>query len=231
MVSTSLVMVLRSIYDKQNDSLNSISGDFLAAFMKKGAAMNDLTKKHRYRLLGDKRGIEVRVKVAQQLFDVRDPAPFHDRDLDDDFVDYIVSSARELPRSTPFKIVIYIESSETPELSKNSICEAIINFFKYQTERQRIELKSFINRAQVYLIIGLAILGIYLSLTKYFPASSTTNGSNLLREGLLIFGWVSIWRPIELILYDWYPFFEKLRFYRKLSTSEIDVQFSAVIPV
>ena len=47
------------------------------------------SSRKRYRTSGDKSLIEVRVKNAQQLFDVRDPAPFRERDLDDDFVEYI----------------------------------------------------------------------------------------------------------------------------------------------
>jgi len=52
-------------------------------------------KKHRYKHAEGKRWIEVRIKSAQQLFDARDPAPFRERDLDDDFVEYILSSVSE----------------------------------------------------------------------------------------------------------------------------------------
>ncbi|MBC7740932.1 MAG: hypothetical protein H7061_01965 [Bdellovibrionaceae bacterium] len=195
--------------------------------------MDEATKNNRYRISDGKSWIEVRVKVAQQLFDVRDPAPFHDRDLDDDFVDYILASAREFSRAIPFKIVIYIESGETRELPKQAIREAIHNFFEFQAEHQRLALKTFLRRAQVFLIIGLVMLGTCLSLSQALGSSLSgpLTGYGILREGLLIFGWVSIWRPIELILYDWYPLYEKLRFYRKISASEIDVQFPKVTPV
>jgi hypothetical protein len=39
----------------------------------------------------------------------------------------------------------------------------------------------------------------------------------------VIFGWVSIWKPIELLLFDWYPLVEKLRLYRKVLETEIDI--------
>jgi hypothetical protein len=51
----------------------------------------------------------------------------------------------------------------------------------------------------------------------------------ILREGVVIFGWVSIWKPIELILFDWYPLFEKLRVYKKLLGTEIDIRFAATV--
>ena len=60
----------------------------------------------RYRTAGDKSLIEVRVKNAQQLFDIRDPAPFRERDLDDDFVEYISTSVEEIGYNSNLKILI-----------------------------------------------------------------------------------------------------------------------------
>jgi len=49
----------------------------------------------------------------------------------------------------------------------------------------------------------------------------------ILREGIIIFGWVSIWKPIELMLFDWIPLFEKVRLNKKILETEIDIHFSA----
>ncbi|CAN5622168.1 hypothetical protein BH10BDE1_BH10BDE1_09390 [soil metagenome] len=184
-------------------------------------------KKHRYRQSGGKSLIEIRIKTAQQLFDARDPAPFRERDLDDDFVDYIVSAAREAKRKTPLKILIYIEEAESADLPRQSIQEAITTFFAYQTDRQHNDLKSFMRRAQVFLVIGLGILATCLGLVQNFFKPGEYGALGILREGLVIFGWVSIWKPLELILYDWYPLYEKLRFNRKLLRSEIEIKFDA----
>jgi hypothetical protein len=190
---------------------------------------NTLVPKSRYKVVDGKLCIEVRIKVAQQLFDSRDPAPFRDRDLDDDFVEYVVDSARELPRSAPIKLVIYVDAPEAKDLPKKSICDAIYNFFDYQAERQRLDLKSFMSRAQVFLAIGLVILALCLAVSQNIAGVNSLGSFNLLREGVIIFGWVSIWKPIELILYDWYPLYEKLRFYRRLLAADIDVLFPAAV--
>jgi len=187
--------------------------------------MTEAKKKQRYRHIEGKRWIEVRVKSPQQLFDSRDPAPFRERDLDDDFVEYIVSSAREFSYSTPIKIVIYIDDIEAKDLPKAAIREAIHSFFTYQIDLQRGNLRTFIKQAQIYLAIGVFVLIACLSLTQKFMPAPMFGSSGVLRESLIIFGWVSMWKPIELILYDWYPLFEKLRFFKKLLTTEIDVRF------
>ena len=123
-------------------------------------------KKERYRQLGGKRLIEIRIKSAQQLFDARDPAPFRERDLDDDFVEYVVSAARESKRKTPLKLLIHIEDGETADLPTQSIQEAITAFFAYQTDRQSSDLRSFLRRAEVFLLIGLTILAICLGVAQ-----------------------------------------------------------------
>ena len=169
----------------------------------------------------------MRVKTCSQLFDSRDPAPFRERDLDDDFVEYIVASAREFSISSPLKIVIYIEESETKNLPRDSIREAIHSYLTYRIDMLRGDLKSYIKRAQLFLLIGLIVLAACIA------AAQSLNGGNppwplgILREGIVVFGWVSIWKPIELILFDWYPLFEKLRLYKKLLATEIEIRFTA----
>jgi hypothetical protein len=189
--------------------------------------MSDVKKKHRYKHSGGKRWIEVRVKSAQQLFDARDPAPFRERDLDDDFVEYIVSAVREFSISSSLKIVIYIEEGESKDLSKASMCEAVHSYFGYRIDLQRGDLRDFMKRAQLFLLIGLVVLVTSIGVAQSISLPNPPGALGILREGIVIFGWVSIWKPIELILFDWYPLFEKLRLYKKLLATEIDIQFTS----
>jgi hypothetical protein len=188
--------------------------------------VSEVKKKHRYKHAEGKRWIEVRIKNPQQLFDARDPAPFHERDLDDDFVEYILSAVREFSISSPLKFVIYVEENETKDMPKDSIREAIHSYFIYKTDLQRGDLKTFIKRAQLFLLIGLVVLGSCIGVAQSLTIPSPPGAIGILREGIVIFGWVSIWKPIELILFDWYPLFEKLRYYKKLLATEIDIRFA-----
>lgn len=188
--------------------------------------MSDKKRKHRYKHVEGKRWIEVRVRSPQQLFDARDPAPFRERDLDDDFVEYIFSAAREFTIATPLKLVIHIEDKESKDLNKDSVRDSIREYFSYRIDLQTNELKNFIKRAQVYLAIGLVILFVCLSFAQKLGPPLSPGSIGILREGIVIFGWVSLWKPIELILFDWYPLYEKLRYYKKLLKTEIEIRFS-----
>ena len=56
--------------------------------------------------------IEVHVGELSQLFNAIDPSPFHEKDLDHDAEEFIVSWTREFPLDEQVVLVIYL--SEIP---------------------------------------------------------------------------------------------------------------------
>ena len=56
------------------------------------------------------------------------------------------------------------------------------------------------------LAIGLAFLGAVLRASEVLGEWAAENiFVSILEESLLIGGWVAMWRPIEIFLYDWSP--------------------------
>lgn len=187
--------------------------------------MSESKKRHRYKHVQGKRLIEVRVKSTSQLFDARDPAPFRERDLDDDFVEYVLTSAQEFSSKRPLKIVIHLDEGEADDLPKESIREAIVSYFSYKIDVQRVELKSFIKKAQFFFLVGAILLAACLALAQTITPLQHLGLLSIFREGLVIIGWVSMWKPIELLLYDWYPKYENLKLLKKIHSAEIEILF------
>jgi len=54
----------------------------------------------------------------------------------------------------------------------------------------------------------------------------------VLREGLVITGWVAMWRPVEVLLYDWWPMVEQRRWITKALEAPIDLRYQrgSVVP-
>lgn len=178
----------------------------------------------RYRKINGKETIEIRVNDALQLFDSRDPAPFRDRDLDDDFTDYVIASADEIPFRTPVRIQIYIAKSSS-DLRAEPIIEAIQSYLEYQVDLKRNQFAKIMRMAQSFLLVGLAILSACLMLSRWVKTFESELFGSALGEGIVIFGWVSMWKPLELLLFDWYPIYDRIRLLRKLLKSEIRVDF------
>jgi hypothetical protein len=66
-----------------------------------------------------------------------------------------------------------------------------------------------------------------LSLAQLVALVFTGSVGAALREGLLIAGWVVIWRPVELLLYDWIPVRRERRVMQRLLAMPIDVRIGS----
>jgi len=44
-------------------------------------------------------------------------------------------------------------------------------------------------------------------------------------EGFLIGGWVAMWRPLEVFLYDWWPIRAEGRLLKRLSTMPVRIEY------
>ena len=55
-------------------------------------------------------------------------------------------------------------------------------------------------------------------------------GVQIVDEGLYIVGWVAMWRPLEIFLYDWRPIWHRLRLFAKLATVPVAVRMTRVTP-
>jgi hypothetical protein len=167
--------------------------------------------KARYRTEGDFTCIDMVTKSAQQLFDMRDPSPFRERDLDDDAVDYLLSSARDIGRQAKLRVVFTIAGERDPVLDESEIVAAVRGHLSYEREKQSRKIRELLARGRRFLLVGLSTLAIFLSaaeLTKYL---AVTHFTQILHEGLVITGWVAMWRPLEILLYEWWPHVEQRR--------------------
>ncbi len=178
----------------------------------------------RYRIEEGRACIEIRVKTTQQLFDGRDPAPFRERDLDEDAVDYIVGAAEEIAPSVGLKLVVWIsERSDDAKLENAMVTDAIRTHFDYECDRLRRAMHEHVRQGHIALCVGLAFLVVFLLLAELTTMLSPGHVRQILREGLVITGWVAMWRPLELLLYDWWPLVRKRRLFRRILAADIAI--------
>jgi hypothetical protein len=86
------------------------------------------------------------------------------------------------------------------------------------------ELRVLLRRGWISLLIGLAFLIALLTLSEVVTARLTAGAlADVLHESLVIGGWVAMWRPLEISLYDWWPFVGKRRTYEVLARIPIRI--------
>jgi hypothetical protein len=181
----------------------------------------------RYRTEGGRSCIDLNIRQSRQLFDGRDPAPFHERDLDDDAVAYILDASQEISRTQPLALVVTISDEPEPRLAPELIAAAIRSHFAYAGEQIERRLREHLRRGHVTLGVGLAVLVLFLTLAQLTVSLTAGTVREILREGLVITGWVAMWRPLEILLYDWWPLIDERRHIRRILEAKVSIRYPA----
>ena len=180
----------------------------------------------RYRIEEGTTCIDIKLRTGKQLFDRRDPAPFRERDLDGDAVEYILGAVQELPPRAPFKLVFWISDEPAPRLSTETIADAVQTHFKYEVEKLQRRMREHVRQGQLTLVVGLTVLIAFLSLAELTLKLPAGHLRQILREGFVIAAWVAIWRPLDVLLYEWWPLVRQRRRCARVAAADIVVERS-----
>ena len=165
--------------------------------------------------------IELELQETSQLFNSMDPSPVEHKDLNDDVEEFIISSSQEYRPDQSLTLRIHLEkwpADDPTDLVRSSIH----NYFEYRGNLNHLAFRRLMRRGRASLLIGLLFLAACLATSRLLLGDIEGTWAGILRESLTIAGWVAMWRPMEIYLYDWWPLRRQGRLYRKLS--QIPVQ-------
>jgi hypothetical protein len=164
--------------------------------------------------------IEVRLRELAQLFNSMDPSPFIDRDLDANAEEFIVSWAREHPTGHELELAIHLATPPPPDRAAG-VQEAVQHYFKARAQMKRSEFRHLMKVGRQSLTIGLMFLAGCLFLAGLAAKLGAGTAADIVREGLTILGWVAMWRPLQIYLYDWWPLLEEQRLFARLARMHV----------
>ena len=171
--------------------------------------------------------IEVRVAELRQLFNAIDPSPFGERDLDPKAEAFIVGWSREVPADAPLALLVHLDRPPGRADEAALLREAIHQFFAARAEEARRRLRHLFHLGRVSLAIGLAVLAACIGLAQLVVRwTGGTGVGQVLHESLLIGGWVAMWRPLEVFLYDWWPIRADRRLFDRLAAMPVRLTYA-----
>lgn len=173
--------------------------------------------------------IEIRVAGLKNLFNSMDASPFRERDLDPSAEELIVSWAREAPRGAALGLAVTVDRTPGPVDERASLREAIGEFFKHRATVTRRRLRELLRIGRTSLVVGLVFLVAAVWLAGFVAGlMSNERLGELVREGLVICGWVAMWHPLEIFLYGWWPIRREAKLYDRLSVMPVRIIYSGV---
>jgi hypothetical protein len=171
--------------------------------------------------------IEIRVSELRQLFNAIDPSPFQERDLDPRADEFIVEWAGELPPTEPWALVVHLDRAAGRADEADILRDAIHQYFGQRATTTQRRLKELFRRGRTSLAIALVFLATSTVAGNMVAGYVGESGvSDVLREGFVILGWVAMWRPLEVFLYDWWPIRAERDLLRRLSTIPVRIEYA-----
>lgn len=171
--------------------------------------------------------IEIHVAELKQLFNAIDPSPFHKKDLDAKAEDFIVRWAEDVAKDAPLALLVYLDRAAGVPDEASVLRDAIHQFFSYRADSIRRDLRQRLRVGRTSLVIGLACLAASVAIGDLVATAFAESGlGDILRESLLIGGWVAMWRPMEVFLYDWWPIRANIRLHRRLSAIPVRIAYT-----
>ena len=167
--------------------------------------------------------IELRLRESAQLFNTLDPFPFRERDLSADAERFIVEWAKELPKDRPIDIVVHLHSGADEAERAHDLASAINGWFEARAHAETRALGELFRDGRIGFLIGIGVLSLCLLLSWFLSQRFEEPFARVISESFVIIGWVVMWRPAEIFLYDWLPLVRRRKLYRRLAGAAVAV--------
>jgi len=169
------------------------------------------------------KGISIFLTVDSQTigdyFNAHDPAPLYKKHLSHKFEQYIMSSVVAAKRYSTIKYK-FIYKTAIDEQYTEPLILAIRSHFAEKKELKKMEFEKFKRRGWLLLLISMGVMiacrAIESVLKSYgFEVQSTIS------NGMDIFSWVILWRPIDTLIFNWNPYLKEICLLDKLENAEV----------
>jgi hypothetical protein len=168
--------------------------------------------------------LRLNLSTQDQLFNSMDPAPFRERDLDSEVVAYIVDWAEELPARASLSIAVSLASDPVTGKTCEVLRDAVQRSFRRRAGGVRRQLKRLFRTGRISLVIGLAFLAMATVIGESVAEMVLKDSyRTIIHESIVIGGWVALWYPINIFLYEWWPIWKQARLYDRLARVDVRV--------
>lgn len=162
--------------------------------------------------------LSVDKRSLDQYFNPHDPAPIYKRQLRFDFVQYLNDSVATYRRHSAvlYKLTYRPEDFAIVE----PFMHAIHQHFHAKEQLKRREFYRFKKGSYKLLFLSLGMLMFcHALMIVVLPQGQGFLSS--LNNGLEVFSWVIMWRPIDRLIFQWNQYLKDISLLHKMATAEV----------
>ena len=101
---------------------------------------------------------------------------------------------------------------------------AVDDHFRRRAQATWARLRRLFREGRIAFVIGLGFLLAAIAIGEWIASwISSERYSIVVQESLIILGWVAIWRPMGIFLYDWWPIRAEARLLDRLAVMDVRV--------
>ena len=163
--------------------------------------------------------IDVSVGKVEELFeDFDSAASYVKKDLDQDFVDYLIESVQEIG-SYDFVIRINLPVL-VQEKYRKRVRKSIRSYFRYLELLERRKLRKMLWRSTLLFSLGMLLLILSMTLRGSMEHLRGMM-QELMIEGLTVAAWVSLWSAFGSLIFELANIITDIRIYRRIASREV----------
>ncbi len=162
--------------------------------------------------------IKLEVHSVNQLLDA-EGSPIVEKRIHPKVADVIWEEAQEEPYSQRFCIEIMVPPADVGRDAE--VAEAIRDYYFWETDKAREEIKETLKDGRIGLSVGMIVVVFLLAAAEAILVLGSGRFLTAIGESLIIFAWVAIWSPAELLLYAHLPIRRRRNLAQKLTEAKV----------
>lgn len=170
--------------------------------------------------------ITLNLDDMQHLFKAPELDPFSGHDHSLSGIEQILNELKTQSLKRPVRTILRLRRMYPNENIEQVCRQAIGRFCAARIHQITNELSALRSQGIKALQNGLLFLAVCLLLSTLFDGLETLPRllRRFLSEGFLIAGWVSLWYPTELLLYEWWPHWRDKQLHERIQNMELVIR-------
>lgn len=172
--------------------------------------------------------VTLQLSDIHNFFQTQEVDPFHGENIEESGIDQLMDTLKARSHRAPpvTQIVIRLPASSIePDLAARTRT-AIGSYCRAQIRIAEQKKRDIIIQARRAVPVGFLFWAGCLLMSLGFEAvlRSETILGRVFSEGFIIAGWVGLWHPAELVLFDWRPYAREIKLYEQIAAMDVAIE-------